>query len=557
MNGGPYSVLIRHPDGSSARVAIKSERLLIGRSPQADIQLDDPSVSRQHAEIFRDPFGRWWVRDLKSRTGTRINGRAIEEQVIDDADAIRIGSCRLRIVSPPPPSVDLELSGIMQLPVPVADDGVEPLTVTDVPAAPRLSTAHLRELIEIDPRLRQIDDPAMRFQVVCDLLAGPDFGGLSAMVLHTQRRRPDEAPVALARADGRSHAGGFGAVSRTLLRNVCRTLQPAVGGNPAEGSVDIHLSISPDGGPTSAVACPFRADDDTALVLYVGLPAQAGASEWLALVTLAARLLEQAESAAREKQRLVSQAAIEQDLHTARELQQKLLPRLPDLAGLDVAIGFQPCRWVGGDYVDALPLEDGRVLLAIGDVCGKGTAAALVAGHVHAMVHAYVRSGLDCRSIMSAMNDYLCHYLTAGSLVTLALMSIDPRTGEYECVNAGHPPPLAISADGTVRDLQWRANPLLGALPCTYSAETGRLAAGQRVVLYTDGVTDLLNEDRQPLEIDGLRALLAKVAVRPDPTAAGLAEQLSSALDKYQGRILSQDDRTFLIARCDGGARPA
>src|SRR5207237_776453 len=116
-------------------------------------------------------------------------------------------------------------------------------------------------------------------------------------------------------------------------------------------------------------------------------------------------------------------------------------PRVP---GLDVAIGFVPCQAVGGDYVDALRMGDGRVLLAVADVCGKGMAAALVASSVYTLVHSGVQARMAFRPLMEHVNRYLCDTLTAGSFVTMFAAAIDPQTGEMEYANAGHPPALVL-----------------------------------------------------------------------------------------------------------------
>src|SRR5690349_14962734 len=88
-------LLITDAQGASRRVVLRTGRVVSGRWSKADVVLDDPQVSRRHAELFRDPFGRWWIRDLGSRNGTQVNGAEAKEQVLDPGDEVRIERFKL------------------------------------------------------------------------------------------------------------------------------------------------------------------------------------------------------------------------------------------------------------------------------------------------------------------------------------------------------------------------------------------------------------------------------------------------------------------------------
>ena len=221
------------------------------------------------------------------------------------------------------------------------------------------------------------------------------------------------------------------------------------------------------------------------------------------------------------------------------------------MPGVDLAIGFIPCRWIAGDYVDAIPLPDGTVLLAVADVCGKGLPAALIASSVHTAVHTLVHhvasqmspaspppllsaapaspapprddcGSLDLRRLMTSLNAHLCRTLPEDSFVSMVVALLDPSSGRLECVNAGHPPPLLAGPGGLVA-LQSGANLVLGLMPPEWGPEqiehqVTTMEAGQVLLLYTDGLTELCDDSGAMLGTDGLTQTLGKIALRATPT---------------------------------------
>ncbi len=158
---------------------------------------------------------------------------------------------------------------------------------------------------------------------------------------------------------------------------------------------------------------------------------------------------------------------LEKELDRAREMQRRLIPVSPSIPGLDLAIGFEPCRWVGGDYADVVALPDGRAFLTIADVCGKGPQAALVAAGVHGRVHAGLDAGADLAAVMHGVNRYLHGFLPGDSFVTMVAAALDPATGDMEIVNAGHPAPVILDAAGAARELAAGLNPPIASFSIT------------------------------------------------------------------------------------------
>jgi serine phosphatase RsbU (regulator of sigma subunit) len=276
------------------------------------------------------------------------------------------------------------------------------------------------------------------------------------------------------------------------------------------------------------------------------LPSEFGTGDWLALVSAAAERFSEGEQVWVARCEAELHLSIEHDLERAREIQRHLIPSHPDVPGLDVAIGFEPCHWVGGDYVDAVPLADGRAFLTVADVCGKGLQAALVASGVHSRVHAGLDAGLGLEEVMEGVNHYLHEFLPEDSFVTRCSMLIDPVSGEMQVMNAGHPAPIMLDASGNVRRLASGLNlPLRVA--GSLSAGHDRLGPDEVLLMFTDGLLES-GEDRSmdagfQCLTDGLRA------ARTAGPLSTVAERLSGFLRSAGTGAHDLDDRTFLLAR--------
>src|SRR5207248_801229 len=154
-------------------------------------------------------------------------------------------------------------------------------------------------------------------------------------------------------------------------------------------------------------------------------------------------------------------------------------------------------------------------VLAMADVCGKGLGAALVASSIHTMVHASALAGMGPRELMANLNQYLRTMLPEDSFVTMVCLGVDARTGEYECVNAGHPPALLLSPGKEPVELQSAANLPLGVASDEIACERGTIQSGELLALYTDGLTELSDEAGQMLDVAGLSRHLWEIYGRP------------------------------------------
>ncbi len=548
---------------------------LIGRSPKATLRLDHSTVSRLHAELILGPIGHWWLHDLDSTNGTLVNGKTVTERMLSPGDSIGVGDYTLTFQwagqrqeapsrIPPPPgsmtSITIAGGGPPSYREPLSE--VEPTVVTMRPdrrEAPRISASHISTAMDLERQLMSVEDASARMKTLCCFMVGDDFPGDWAVVV---RMRRDEQ-VRLV-GDAVYRAPGFEPqhhISASVLESIWESRQPVLASSRplAEPQAGIgQLSLASRERMIAVVACPLKVEDDRVDALYVELAPAYAAAEWLSLVTLIAEAFRQAELVWEVRHHARAAAAVERELEMARQIQEGLVPRAAAFEGLELAIGFQPCHWVGGDYVDAVAMPDGRLLVAIADVCGKGMQAALVASSLHTMVRARADTDDDLLMLAQRVNSHLCRYLPDHSFVTMLCLAIDPQSGQIECVNAGHPPALVADRRGKLRKLQSEQNTALGIIDARFEPQHAALGQGEAMLVYTDGLTELVDENRRQLGEDRLgQEWSAIVAADPDAPVDELQRKLTEMLERYRGSQLATDDSAFLVARWPGPAQPA
>jgi phosphoserine phosphatase RsbU/P len=239
------------------------------------------------------------------------------------------------------------------------------------------------------------------------------------------------------------------------------------------------------------------------------------------------------------------QVAIERrDLDEARRIQRKLLPStMPPIEGWEVAVSWQPASGVGGDCFDAIAFGPARVGLSIADVVGKGIPAALLMSNLQAAVRAFATNTTEPAELCQQVNRILCGHIAEGRFISFFYCIIDSDDATLTFANAGHYPPILIRADGSVERLG-TGGAVLGVFPeGSYDQGKVPLCAGDRIVLYTDGITDVCNAADEEFG-DGRLVDLA-VANR-GCSAPALQARLANAADAFSdGRF--EDDATLIV----------
>jgi serine phosphatase RsbU (regulator of sigma subunit)/CHASE1-domain containing sensor protein/anti-sigma regulatory factor (Ser/Thr protein kinase) len=237
--------------------------------------------------------------------------------------------------------------------------------------------------------------------------------------------------------------------------------------------------------------------------------------------------------------------SVEQELGKARSIQHALLPKdLPKLDGWKITYHYQPAREVGGDFYDFLRLEDGHLGLVVGDVSGKGIAAALVMANTQSLLRSIARRGdIAPGQVLAEANEVLCTYIPPGTFVTCFYGVLDPESGRLVYAKAGHDPPCERH-DGRVDELRARGMPL-GLMPgMIYEEKEAVLATGDNVLFYSDGLVEAHDPEVEMFGFPRLRKLTLDYDAG---SGEGLVDFLLDELSGFTGDEREQEDDITLV----------
>jgi sigma-B regulation protein RsbU (phosphoserine phosphatase) len=537
---GPTLQLIR--GGRTERIyELKGPDLHIGRIPGLDVYLDDARVSRHHARVEHRPDGTSYLVDLQSKSCTQLDGQRLtpfQPVPLRDGSRIRIVGYEL-VFHDHAIQMDESGDGDSTILETLNDLSTEYLARRSVEP-----TAALKAILEINRALgggaelnevlgRALDALIAVF-VSADrgfiLIAGPE--GTPRLRALRQRAGQAQLPVVSRTILGQvMHDGKAILIKDTAAdprfmqaKSVVSTFRTALcvplpghDGRPV-GMVQLDRRTGKKG---------FKAGDLdllAALAVPVGVAVE---NHWL--------LKERASWAA------------------AREIQLSLLPRdRPEVPGYAFWECYLPTLEVGGDLYDYIKVEPAGTgtaspapwAVTVGDVAGKGMPAALVVAGICPEVRHLVRNGVGPGEVLAQVNRHLCDRGVGGRFVTMAMTVIDPRSHEMTVVNAGHMDPLVRRASGAIEAVgRSGAGTPLGVIgSAVYRPVVVALEPGDLVVLYTDGVTESMDRDRQPFGVDRLTAVLR--AAPPGVAAAG--EAILAAVRDYSAGRSQFDDITIV-----------
>ncbi len=251
---------------------------------------------------------------------------------------------------------------------------------------------------------------------------------------------------------------------------------------------------------------------------------------------------------ARLFQQAIEKQKMEDELAIAREIQKGLLPSiLPSLPGYEIAAANFSSKQVGGDYYDVIPLDDDRLILAIGDVSGKGTPASLLMANIQATIRALVPLDLPLTDLTARVNDLMCPNTGGSRFVTFFWGCLDHRRKTFTYVNAGHNHPYLLHADGSVDRLD-KGGMILGVMETMvpYEQETVVLHDGDVLVLFTDGVSEAMNAASEEYGEERLEAVIRKAA---GWGAQGLIDIIHQDITAHAHGAPQSDDITMMVMR--------
>jgi sigma-B regulation protein RsbU (phosphoserine phosphatase) len=243
-----------------------------------------------------------------------------------------------------------------------------------------------------------------------------------------------------------------------------------------------------------------------------------------------------------EKQRL------EDELKIAREIQQGLLPqKLPQIPGYDLAAVNVSSKQVGGDYYDVLPRSETEYVIAIGDVSGKGTPAALLMANVQAAMRALAPLHDNLPETTARINDITFENTRGDKFITFFWGIVDTKSRKFRFVNAGHNLPFLIRKDGSVMRLS-EGGLILGIMKTVQPYKEGlvQLEPGDTLFLFTDGVSEAMNASGEDFTEERLEGLVRSLS---DRTARDMIQEVRAALEEFCKGAQQSDDITMLVLK--------
>jgi len=527
----PALVPVEHSGG---RVRIGDAPVRIGREPSCDVLLADLTVSRRHARIGWDGAD-LVVEDLDSSGGTFVNGERVSRAVLRPGDVIRLG-----------PRVEYRLEAEMP-------------TTTLILAARQKGddeegVRHLQVLLDVARALNAatVVDEVLEtvLQAAVKLLAADrayclvrDGGAGRATVVSYPRGEPETTWVThsslleRAIAERKTVFTGPQAPSESMVqRGVSSALAtPLVAAHRPMGIAEdasFVASLEVIGGILVERRTAGRLFSREELGVLERLAADAAAA------VDSARLYREA----REK------AKTEHEMALARTIQSALLREPPAVPFAEVFAFSQPARIVGGDLHFSSLRADGSVAVAVGDVSGKGIAAALIMAMVQGQLGLLHDLGHPIAEVIPTLDVNLARFNPGNRFLTLAMAVLEPG-GRLQLANGGHCPAALLRGDGTVTLLPSNG-PLIGLVSgATWSSAELVLAPGDCLVLYSDGVSESTSRDGVEYGCAGVQRTLGGLRGAA-PAAVGRA-LLDAAAAHREGRE-ADDDVTLLVLRYTG-----
>ena len=532
--------------GKEIRKPLAEGRYVIGRAAEADIRLNEPSVSRQHAEISVQG-GQAMLQDLGSHNGTKLNGAKVEAPTpIAAGDVIAVANLSFRAESYDTAGMTHYASSPTLMP------GTE-LTWEEVQTQRRnrrdRQSRLFRVLAEAGDLLTITRVPAELFEPILDLVETALEPERTFLLL--QDEEETEPTIKASRLKG-NQDGGELVLSRTMVQRVLTQKTSFLTTDaPNDPSLDGAKSMLAQR-IRSAMAVPLFDNEEVIGLLYAddSDPGKQFNRDELSAFTLLANVIAVAISHARyhvleeEKRRQDAQ------LQTACEILQHILPaKLPACPGYDLTASLESCFEVGGDLYDGQLLPDGRYAFLIGDVVGKGLGAALLVSQVLSLARFMMGEAWQPAALMDRLNQEIFRATDTVRFTTVFLGYLEPDSGKVTYVNAGHNPPIVARKDGSSEICTGTGLPVGVLEDFSYATSEVTLAAGDMITLFSDGVSETHSEDDDEYGEERLAQLLVD---RRHEDLSAVVDIIQDELVEFRGAAPVGDDVTLLLLRRQG-----
>lgn len=546
-------LIIRNSGREMDRVNLSRLRTTIGRSARSDVCIPDAFASRLHAEIRKEGDA-YWLQDLGSANGTRYNGNLVSLPIpLMPGGEIQIGETTIlfddpRLTQTKNATLIADNTEALNPAMTIAFSHRKNPTseILDSQYSSRTDLLGLISKISItllssgglDDTLNQVASlvfeavPAERAVIM--LRDESADGGMKIMVARVRGKEEKLEEVRISRT-----------VMDEVMKNGKSVLTSDAQHDPRYASQTMALL-----GIRSVLAVPLSVDErDVFGIIYADSPTYEATftEEHLnILTTLASVAAIRVENAKLLDERM-ERERMERELELATEIQQRFQPsEAPKMDGYELqGISFS-CYEIGGDYYDFIKMQDGKMLIALGDVSGKGTAAALLMSSVHAAIHAQVAANRPLAEMIKSVNIYLAENTPANRFVTMFIAILDPQTGNLSYINAGHNPPLVGRTDGTVEQLTSGGLPLGLLSMADYEAAETSLSKGEAILVYSDGVSEANNIREEEF---GMERLIEVFRRNLGASAAGIRDKVESSLSAFTQTAPANDDITLVLVK--------
>ncbi len=520
---------------------------VVGRDAQADLVVNDATVSRRHAQLVILPDGKIKLTDLSSLNGTLINDRKISGSVdIKAGDAIAFGTVGFLITSADQFVPKLEVA---------VTDGVENHTsISSLPIDEALQPLALRD--NTSPRIfKAISDMAK--MLILPQSANEMFSeslSLLQEIVHAERAavflaREGSETLTLATFQLADQKGSDSfTISRSIVREVLDKRMAVLFSDLISDERFAKQESIVVSGIRSAMAVPLINEQKVLGILYTDTadPWQRFDEDSLKVTAtfgniLAAKIINQ--GLLKERQ---EKEALESELRIASQIQEELMPKvLPVVSGYVFHAFQMQCKMVGGDLYDAALLHDGRVLILLADVSGKGMGAALLASNILSAFR-MLRDNADFEvaDAIARVNAQLHSSSRSGDFATVFLAVLNPCDHTLTYVNAGHNSPLLVRSGGSLEHIDATGMPIGAFDGAKWESRTIALGTGDRLLIFTDGIPEAINAAEDFYSDERLEKF--SVDHRGEPSDA-FATALINDVSEFVGDSPRSDDITLML----------
>ncbi|MFL5342602.1 MAG: SpoIIE family protein phosphatase [Gemmataceae bacterium] len=496
--------VLRDANGGREYPLTKSS-LTLGRAGDCDLHLNVPSVSSRHALLLRSGEG-WFLSDLGSSNGTFVNGQRIKQSTrLQSGDLIDLCGAQFHFLEGPASHSGRTLAFSLQEPAP---KGPKPTVVQalDVAGRPEVSPeAKLRAILEM---LRNLGTTLALTEILPKVLESLlNLFGQSDRGFVLLREQPGGPLLPKAVRHRNPFESGHLHLSRTIIDHVVQTGKAILSADAGQDErFDTSQSIRSH--QIRSIMCVPLVGEDGANLGVIQLDTKGSKDQFrqedLDVLVSASQLAARAVELARLHE-------VRRDLEAATAIQHSFLPAdRPHVPGLKFFDHYQSAQQVGGDYYDYILLPGGRLGVALGDVAGKGVAAALLMARLSAGVRFCLATEPNLSAAVRQLNLTLMRACGDDRFITFVVGVIDVQTFASTWVNAGHLPPLLRRAGHVTLLGDDEVGIPLGIFDRPYEETKLQLEPGDAVLLYTDGVTEARNPRGDLYGPDRLATLLTK-----------------------------------------------